>query len=377
VSGHIEPVTRKSGTRYRARWLDPSGKEKCQTFTLKREAQAHLDSVTAAMHTGHYVDPKDQQMTLAQYVTLWTPGQRWSDSSRKQKLSNLRMTVLPRFGDRRMVTILPSEIRAWLNELAETYKPSSVRAHGSLLLQILKSARLDKVIPSNPGEGVKLPAEGKNAIVIPSPEQVAALITAAPGRYRACVWLGVGAGLRQAEMTGLTIDRLHMPLGTPVLGVTRAAKATIAVNQQLARRTGGGLYLKPTTKSEAGMRTLSMPPQVAEALTAHLTAYPATHEWGLLFTTPAGAPLDSSTWSDVWEDITERAGLPDVRFHDLRHYAVSSLIRFSGATPKEIQKFAGHASQQTTYDTYGHLWADSEDRILSGLTDALSAIKVA
>jgi hypothetical protein len=83
---------------------------------------------------------------------------------------------------------------------------------------------------------------------------------------------------------------------------------------------------------------------------------------GLLFRTRGGAPVSRNRMSDWWRPTAARAGLPSVRFHDLRHHFASALIA-SGCSIKAVQAAMGHESAQITLDTYGHLWPSDTDRI--------------
>ena len=69
----------------------------------------------------------------------------------------------------------------------------------------------------------------------------------------------------------------------------------------------------------------------------------------------------------------KRAGLPTgTRFHDLRHYYASLLIRH-GESVKTVQVRLGHASARETLDTYSHLWPDSEDATRAAIDAVLGA----
>jgi integrase len=73
----------------------------------------------------------------------------------------------------------------------------------------------------------------------------------------------------------------------------------------------------------------------------------------------------------VWRPAVNRADLrPGTRFHDLRHYYASLLIRH-GESVKTVQSRLGHASATETLDTYAHLWPDSEDRTREAVDSAL------
>ena len=74
----------------------------------------------------------------------------------------------------------------------------------------------------------------------------------------------------------------------------------------------------------------------------------------LVFSKPDGKPLDPSTITHTFRKIVKRAGLPALRFHDLRHTHASLMLK-QGTHPKIVQERLGHASIQITLDTYSHV----------------------
>lgn len=88
----------------------------------------------------------------------------------------------------------------------------------------------------------------------------------------------------------------------------------------------------------------------------------------MVFTNEDGELIKSWDFRrDVWNPTLAKVELAAGKIngqHNLRHYWVSSLID-GGATPKDIQTWAGHKSIKTTYDVYGHLFEGSHDRARS------------
>jgi integrase len=97
---------------------------------------------------------------------------------------------------------------------------------------------------------------------------------------------------------------------------------------------------------------------VIEALRTNLRQFPSD---ALVFQNAHGEPLRRSNFWTEWRRATRNAGLPDIRFHELRHYYASLLIRH-GESVKTVQARLGHASASETLDTYSHLWPDSDER---------------
>jgi integrase len=84
----------------------------------------------------------------------------------------------------------------------------------------------------------------------------------------------------------------------------------------------------------------------------------------------------ASFYQRVWRPALKAAGLPAMtRFHDLRHYYASLLIRH-GESVKTVQARLGHASATETLDTYSHLWPDSDDRTREAVDSVLLADSV-
>ena len=72
------------------------------------------------------------------------------------------------------------------------------------------------------------------------------------------------------------------------------------------------------------------------------------------FTTPSGRPLDSRNVTQDFQAALARAGLPRVRFHDLRHSAATILLE-QGEELGVVSRILGHADFSTTADVYAHL----------------------
>jgi len=95
---------------------------------------------------------------------------------------------------------------------------------------------------------------------------------------------------------------------------------------------------------------------------------------GLVFTSIEGNPLDPSVLSHDFARIVKRAGLDNVRFHDLRH-TFASLMLLRGAKPKVISEALGHASVAFTMDVYSHIIEGMQEDAMALLDEVLPAGK--
>ena len=381
-------IAKRPNGKWRARYRDSGGQEHARHFPRKVDAQRWLDEVTTSVVTGQYVAPDAGRMTFREYAEGWRKAQVHRPTSAAKTESLLRLHCYPTFGTMELRAILPSHVQAWVKGLTATLAPSTIAVTHGVFASVMKAAVADRRIPASPCTGTKLPADHRDPVVPLTLEQIRAIEAALPDRYRALVTLAAATGVRQGEAFGLTVDRtgLMPPTARPILTVDR----------QLVLVDGLPLYLGPP-KRRASRRELPLPRVAADAIAAHLAAFPPVErelvcrdaggrEWNetvaLVFTTLKDQPIRRSKFSDVWRPAIERAkGVPaGTTFHDLRHFYASLLIAH-GESVKVVQARLGHATAAETLDTYAHLWPDSEDRtrdaVDSVLGDAADSVRTA
>lgn len=344
------------GKRWRARYVDPDGKEHARGFARKTDAQRWLDEVTAAVVTGQYVDPKAGQVMFRDYAERWREIQVQRPSSRAHVETMLRRHAYPTLGDKPLSSILPSDIQAWIKSLG--LAPATVGVIHGIVSTIMKAAIRDRRIVANPCDGTKLPKVQRQQIVPLTTEQVSAVRDALPAELRALVTLAAGTGMRQGECFGLTVDRIKF------------LERTVTVDRQLVTVQGQAPTHGPT-KTQASNRTIPLPQVVVDALAAHLAEFPVGPD-GLVFTL-GGKPITRQAFGHKWRPAVSAADVPaGTGFHALRHYYASLLIRH-GESVKTVQARLGHASAVETLDTYSHLWPDSDDRTRDAIDTVLGA----
>lgn len=92
---HIRDRGKGVDRRWQARYRDPSGKQVSRTFTRKLDGQRWLDSVTADVLTGRYVDPRAGRVTFSDFAERWLATQTFDASTREAVESRLRVHALP------------------------------------------------------------------------------------------------------------------------------------------------------------------------------------------------------------------------------------------------------------------------------------------
>ncbi len=194
------------------------------------------------------------------------------------------------------------------------------------------------------------PPRVKREHIMPmSPEQAREFLQAAKGeRLEALYTVALTLGLRQGEALGLRW--LDVDLDTGQLHVRHALQ-----------RVRGKLQLVEP-KTSRSRRALVMPPSVMTALREHrrrqlkerLAAGPLWQEQDFVFTTTIGTPLDATNVVRRYRAILDRAGLPRMRYHDLRH-SCASLLLAQGVELRTIMEILGHSQIATTADIYAHV----------------------
>ncbi|WP_448624092.1 tyrosine-type recombinase/integrase [Geodermatophilus sp. URMC 64] len=351
-------IARRPDGTYRPRFRDATGKEHARHFKRKVDAQRWLDEMTAAMVTGQYVDPAAGRMTVSEYAERWRVTQVHRPTTSAHVETMLRRHVYPTLGDKRLGSVLPSDIQSLVKQLSLDLAPATVGVVHRILAGIFKAAVRDRRIVASPCEGTKLPKIHRRRIEPLALEAVEALTEAMPEKYRALIPLAAGTGLRQGEALGLTVDRIDF------------LRRQLTVDRQLVTMPDRAPYLAPP-KTQASVRVVPLPQVVVDALALHLATWPADE---FVFTTELGDPIRRTAFSAaVWRPAVRRAGLSGVTMHSLRHFYASLLIRH-GESVKTVQARLGHASAAETLDTYSHLWPDSDDRTRAAVDSVLGRV---
>jgi len=167
--------------------------------------------------------------------------------------------------------------------------------------------------------------------------------------YHELFTVALYTGMRRSELLGLPWKDVDLYL------------AQLSVTQTLHRLSSGGfIFGKP--KTAKSRRTIALPPtvcillgqlkerQIGERLLLGLKL----QDDDLVFSKPDGKPLDPSTITHTFKKIIKSAGLPNLRFHDLRHTHASLMLK-QGIHPKIVSERLGHSSIGITLDTYSHV----------------------
>ena len=325
-----------------ARYVDPSGRERSQSFRRKIDAERFLTTVESSKLRGEWIDPRLARTTLLDFSERWvgTISDR-AASTRAGYMTKLNVHVLPVFGCVQLRAVSGLAIREWVAGMqAGGVSRHTARQAKQVLGAILKLAVEEGYIARNPAAGVKIGKVARGEQQFLTDAQVAELAVWIDRRYSEWVWFMAYSGLRWGEGAALRRGRVT---GNRVRVVESLSEV-------------GGAHFRPTKTYDT--RTVVLPKFVGELLAGYLASAGEPGSEDLVFTSPEGGPLNSRNFRRrVWSPALEAAGLPaSLRMHDLRHTCASLMIS-EGANPKQVQCHLGHSSITVTMDNYGHLFS--------------------
>ena len=289
----------------------------------------------------------------------------------------VELYINPALGDYALPELHPEAVQRFCNGLShpkdrqsKPLSPKTVKCIYGVLHEALQQAVINGRLYSNPSDSCRLPKTAKKEIQPLEDHQVTEFMEAISGHVHEYLYkIALFTGLREGELLGLTWDCVDFQ------------KGTLTVKQQLRReQKAGGKYYFSSTKN-GKTRTLTLAPSVLRLFRYQkqqqaFRAASAGDSWtdsGLVFTNQNGGTLSYRTVYDCFKRIVKQMGIPDMRFHDLRHsYAVISLR--SGDDIKTVQENLGHATASFTLDVYGHVTEDMRKASADRLENYMKAV---
>lgn len=348
----MSSIQKRPNGKWRARYQNDEGRELAAHFDLKREAEAWLADRVSEVRSGAWIDPRKSRTTLGQFYAEWSTRQLWADSTRRAidhamsqcTFSNVELRALRR-----------SHVESWVKGM--DLAPSTVAVRFKYVRSVLRAAVRDQLMVADPAEGVTLPRRrrSEHSMVIPTTEQVRAIIHESDEWMRPWVALMAFAGLRIGEASAVQVDDVQF------------LKRRLHVQRQLQNHKGTRLVLPPKQGSE---RHVGLPDDLLTMLSRHVDLVGTRGPEGWLFN---GAPPSPNGLRRWFQKACARAGVEGVTPHDLRHFYASALIA-SGCDVVTVQKALGHAKASFTLDIYSHLWPTAEDRTRAATADLMGAV---
>lgn len=290
-------------------------------------------------------------MTVGEYMSGWLRdslrGTVRASTVERHEI-NIRVHIIPTLGRLKLKALTPANVRGLhCEKLDEGLSSATVRKIHSTLHKALAQAVADGLLPRNAAD-VKAPRPAPKEMRPLSEDEARRLLDAASASsanpngeadpFEALYVLAITTGLRRGELLALRWEDADLERGT------------LRVGRSLTREKGR--YLMGDTKTKKGRRRVNLTPRTVTALKAHRkrqleerVRYAGLHEdRGLIFATQTGAIVSPENLvKRSFKPLLKRAGLPEIRFHDLRHTCATTLLGRS-VHSKLVQELPGHAT---------------------------------
>ena len=356
---HIDKRETTSGSRYEVRYRDPDSRERSRTFRTRREAERFLTSTRAELDRGTWIDPNAARLTFAVVAAEWlasNPAKRGSTYARDETI--IRVHLLPTLGERQLRSITRADVVGLLHAWTKALAPRTTRRMFGTLRAIFNYAVDADYLGRSPARGVTVGVPRPEERRLVNHDELLALADAIGPKWAPLVLTGAVLGLRWGECAGLRVGRIDF------------LAHTITVAEQITRGIAGRAEAGPP-KSDAGNRTVAVPAELIEILSAHLARRGLTgaDADALVFGNNDGGPLSYSSFRERhWNRACVAAGLgrfldddprtdrvrrlyEGLTFHDLRRSNATALVA-EGVDIKTAQRRLGHSDIRTTLEIY-------------------------
>lgn len=327
-------VLRYEGARgvvWRVKYADADGKQTMETLGPEREgwnrrkAEAELRERLVKVERRGWRRPRP--LTFAEYADTWFTEGELRRSWRTRTVIQYRSIakrLKDHFGPFPLTTIRPRHVAEYVAKQAKTYNASTVSRDLSLLHDILKTAKREELIESNPVEGAEHPKLGRRRWRILEPVEVTRVLKAFVDEQARTIFLTlVLTAIRRGELQALRWRDVDL-----VENVLRVRDS----------------------KTEEGIRAIALSPALAEALWQHRRRSNYSGDDEFVFCHPdRGTVYREHVFAEQFRAALTSAGITDyVRpFHDLRHTSLTNEAA-SGSTPIALMAKAGHTDMKIT-----------------------------
>lgn len=364
-------VYRTSRGNYRAQ-LIVDGRRRSKTCDTAKECREWIKEQQDNLHKG--IDLNRAEQSLEEYLDDWLSGVKLSKSAMTFATYEmlLRIYVKPYLGSLKLAEITPALLQASIDQLVRNDMPlSSIQQAYKTLKTALYQAVNLQILGYNPAERITVPKPRPKDFRVLDENQVQTYLIAAD-QIRPRNWcllkLALGTGMRLGELLGLQWDDIDF------------GKQQLTIQRQVQRRSKDGEIFGPP-KSNAGRRTITLASSLVEMLREQRKGLnlerkikPKWVDHGMVFPGYYGQPQQRTTPQNHHKQVLAAAGLPDMRFHDLRHTAISVMLK-RGVPVVEVARYVGHSKVSITLDTYGHYipgWQDQAANAMEEIFDIQS-----
>jgi integrase len=367
MKGSVQKRTGKNDVSWCAVYDEPRPdgrrQQRRKTFRTRREAETFLAKTVTAIDTGSYVAPSNE--TVGEYLTRWL-----EETAATVKPSTIHTYagvvarhLVPDLGAIPLAKLSARDVQALYGRLlGRGLSPSSVRLAHAVLHRALDRAVALRLVVTNAADAAKQPRSMRPKVRTLSPDEARAFLRAALADDLAALWLlALHTQMRQGEMIALRWQDVDLARGTLTVRQTRTRDAM-----------GKQTYGDP--KSMHGRRTITLGAETVASLRAHHDRQAfrrnadgdAWHDEDAVFDRGDGRPVAARTLHTRFKRVLVDAGVPGIRFHDLRHTGATLMIA-NGVPAKVVSERLGHANISITLGLYAHVQEGMQRDAADGL----------
>ena len=301
------------------------------------------------------------RMTLGEWMDKWMDEYMIftiKENTIKGYRSQIDHQIKPFIGHKQLASLTTADIQKFYNKIKKegrvhphpihghVLSDSMVRKIHMMLHEAMEVAVRERYIVRNPTDNTTIPKKTTTEKQVLDDSQLNRFLEAIQGEpyWHDFFYVEVMTGLRRGEICGVKWSDIDFNEGT------------LCIKRSVSTKEGGGVSIGET-KTDAGVRTIIMPPSVATLLWKKRSD--AINEWVFPHYTNPSDPLHPSSAYKKLKTILKRLELPLLRFHDLRH-TFATQATDGGVDPKTLAGILGHTDASFTLDTYTHVTSDMQ-----------------
>lgn len=326
----------------------PSGNYRVQVYYKDANGKVHRPSFTAPTKAEALRMALAAEKKKAEPMTVYEAAQRYIDireavispSTYRGYEGILRTQIKGSIiGDVPLEDITQAKIQAWVSELTVNHSPKSVQNSYGFLSAALKTYAPDLVLR------IKLPQRRRPKLYTPTTSDINLLLDMSKGKeLHKAILLGAVGMMRRGEIAALTAEDLDFKKNT--ISITKAQVKTYE-----------GTHVIKAPKTESSNRVIVMPKEVMR----------------LLPKKGKTVDLNVTQISSQFQKLVKKSGLPNIRFHDLRHYAASIAASSSvGASVEAIKARGGWSGDSMMKRVYINQIGDEVDKDTAAINNYFS-----
>lgn len=324
---------------------DRKRKSKTVTFTSRRELERMHQRFIDEVHHNPLIDT-----TVKELLESYISGRRVL-GVKQTTLHGYEVTaerIYSRFKGIKATELTSYQVQTFINDMSEIYSAKTIRNTISLLSSAYDNAIRLGQLTKNPCKMVTLPKKEQPKIDIFDNEQITVFLNALDQErldYKVAYQLALFCGLRRSEILGLQEKHINVPFRCVTV-------------EQSRHNVKGSDYVQ-TTKTESSHRTIAVPDFVMENIIDLLDVHNSFQykHTDYLIQNGFGQPMTPSALTSQIYRIEERAGLPQVSLHDLRH-TFASMLNNANVDIAMISRELGHSNINVTLGIYTHAFGN-------------------